>query len=114
MWYLLIKMNFVLWKNPMTEIVLNFEISEPSKVESLSERKSLEQVQQIQTAQAAALEKKHLEKEKWYSVTVQVAVPFFIAGIGTIGAGVVLGNVTVSVTFPTCDSYRHSETDLLH
>lgn len=73
--------------------------TEPSKVESPSERKSIEQIQHIQAAQAAALEKKHLEKEKWYSVTVQVAVPFFIAGLGTIGAGIVLGNVTVSITF---------------
>ncbi|XP_017891664.1 solute carrier family 41 member 1-like isoform X1 [Ceratina calcarata] len=31
--------------------------------------------------------------EKWYQTTLQVAVPFFIAGIGTIGAGLVLDNV---------------------
>ncbi|XP_076282672.1 solute carrier family 41 member 1 isoform X1 [Lasioglossum baleicum] len=31
--------------------------------------------------------------EKWYQTTLQVAVPFFIAGIGTIGAGLVLAEV---------------------
>ncbi|XP_076176836.1 solute carrier family 41 member 1 isoform X2 [Ptiloglossa arizonensis] len=31
--------------------------------------------------------------ERWYHTTVQVAVPFFIAGIGTIGAGLVLAMV---------------------
>ncbi|KAJ8912441.1 hypothetical protein NQ315_006108 [Exocentrus adspersus] len=61
---------------------------EPSKVESLSERKSQEKIQ------ALVNEIKHPEKEKWYSITLQVAVPFFIAGLGTIGAGIVLGNVT--------------------
>lgn len=34
--------------------------------------------------------------ERWYHTTVQVAVPFFIAGIGTIGAGLVLAMVKVS------------------
>ncbi|XP_017777133.1 PREDICTED: solute carrier family 41 member 1-like [Nicrophorus vespilloides] len=34
-----------------------------------------------------------LKKEKWYSVTLQIFIPFMIAGVGTIGAGVVLGNV---------------------
>ncbi|XP_018572011.1 solute carrier family 41 member 1 [Anoplophora glabripennis] len=65
-----------------------YTVYDPSKVESLPERKSIEQIQ------SSTIEKKHLEKEKWYSVTVQVAVPFFIAGLGTIGAGIVLGNVT--------------------
>ncbi|CAL7936723.1 unnamed protein product [Xylocopa violacea] len=32
--------------------------------------------------------------ERWYQTTTQVAVPFFIAGIGTIGAGLVLAKVT--------------------
>ncbi|KOX73659.1 Solute carrier family 41 member 2 [Melipona quadrifasciata] len=31
--------------------------------------------------------------ERWYQTTLQVAVPFFIAGIGTIGAGLVLADV---------------------
>lgn len=38
--------------------------------------------------------------EKWYQTTLQVSVPFFIAGIGTIGAGLVLSTVTVRTT--TC------------
>ncbi|XP_077288365.1 solute carrier family 41 member 2-like [Arctopsyche grandis] len=33
------------------------------------------------------------KEEKWWSTLIQVAVPFFIAGIGTIGAGLVLGHV---------------------
>ncbi|XP_049881868.1 solute carrier family 41 member 1-like isoform X1 [Pectinophora gossypiella] len=32
-------------------------------------------------------------EEKWYHTLMQVAVPFFIAGCGTIGAGLVLGQV---------------------
>lgn len=34
--------------------------------------------------------------EKWWQTTIQISVPFFIAGIGTIGAGVILGRVEVS------------------
>lgn len=34
--------------------------------------------------------------EKWWSTTLQVAVPFFLAGIGTIAAGLTLGVVQVS------------------
>lgn len=37
-------------------------------------------------------------RERWYQTTLQVAVPFFIAGIGTIGAGLVLENVKVCIT----------------
>ncbi|XP_066158399.1 solute carrier family 41 member 1-like isoform X2 [Euwallacea fornicatus] len=33
------------------------------------------------------------KKEKWYSVSIQIFIPFMIAGIGTIGAGIVLGKV---------------------
>ncbi|KAL1493260.1 hypothetical protein ABEB36_011346 [Hypothenemus hampei] len=33
------------------------------------------------------------KKEKWYSVFIQIFIPFMIAGVGTIGAGIVLGNV---------------------
>lgn len=36
-----------------------------------------------------------LKKEKWYSVSIQIFIPFMIAGIGTIGAGLVLGQVEV-------------------
>ncbi|CAK1546826.1 unnamed protein product [Leptosia nina] len=33
------------------------------------------------------------KEERWWNTLVQVAVPFFIAGCGTIGAGLVLGSV---------------------
>lgn len=36
--------------------------------------------------------------EKWYQTILQILVPFLIAGIGTIGAGIVLNNVKVSGT----------------
>ncbi|XP_031846336.2 solute carrier family 41 member 1 [Nomia melanderi] len=39
--------------------------------------------------------------EKWYQTTIQVAVPFFIAGIGTIGAGLVLDEVKDWKVFQT-------------
>lgn len=38
-----------------------------------------------------------LKQEKWYQTTLQVSIPFFLAGIGTIGAGIILGRVEVSV-----------------
>lgn len=34
-----------------------------------------------------------LPKETWYWLSLQVAVPFLIAGVGTIGAGILLGEV---------------------
>lgn len=36
-----------------------------------------------------------LKKEKWYSIAIQIFIPFMIAGMGTIGAGIVLGKVDV-------------------
>lgn len=38
-----------------------------------------------------------LKQEKWWQTTLQVSIPFFLAGIGTIGAGIILGRVEVSV-----------------
>lgn len=35
------------------------------------------------------------KKENWWSVTFQIFIPFMIAGMGTIGAGLVLGSVEV-------------------
>lgn len=35
------------------------------------------------------------KQEEWWRTTIQVSIPFFIAGIGTIGAGVILGRVEV-------------------
>lgn len=40
---------------------------------------------------------KHVIQEKWWQTTLQVSIPFFIAGIGTIGAGIILGRVEVSL-----------------
>lgn len=42
-----------------------------------------------------------VDEEKWYNITLQVFIPFMIAGIGTIGAGIVLGNVEVLLPFKT-------------
>lgn len=41
--------------------------------------------------------KKLVTDEKWYETFFQVAIPFSIAGLGTIGAGIVLDNVQVLV-----------------
>lgn len=38
-----------------------------------------------------------IKEEEWWKTTLQVSIPFFIAGIGTIGAGVILGRVEVSI-----------------
>lgn len=38
-----------------------------------------------------------IKQEKWWQITLQVSIPFFIAGIGTIGAGIILGRVTVNI-----------------
>lgn len=40
-------------------------------------------------------EKKHSD-ERWYVILIQVVFPFFIAGFGMVGAGVVLDIVQVS------------------
>lgn len=37
-----------------------------------------------------------IKTEKWWQTTIQISIPFFIAGIGTIGAGIILGTVEVS------------------
>lgn len=36
-----------------------------------------------------------LKQEEWWHTTLQVSIPFLVAGIGTIGAGIVLGRVEV-------------------
>jgi hypothetical protein len=38
---------------------------------------------------------KIIKDERWWQILIQVSIPFFIAGIGTIAAGVILGNVEV-------------------
>lgn len=44
----------------------------------------------------AALNRPGLRHEPWWHILLQVSIPFFIAGVGTIGAGIVLGRVEVS------------------
>ncbi|XP_022214023.1 solute carrier family 41 member 3 isoform X3 [Drosophila obscura] len=40
-----------------------------------------------------ALNRPGIKQEKWSTILLQVSIPFFLAGIGTIGAGIVLGKV---------------------
>ncbi|XP_052856148.1 solute carrier family 41 member 1 isoform X2 [Drosophila gunungcola] len=40
-----------------------------------------------------ALNRPGIKQEKWTTILLQVSIPFFLAGIGTIGAGIVLGRV---------------------
>jgi len=49
-----------------------------------------------------------IKHEKWWETTIQVAIPFFIAGIGTIGAGIILGRVEVSF-YDAFDSFIHRD-----
>lgn len=35
------------------------------------------------------------KEEAWWQTTIQVSIPFLIAGVGTIGAGIILGIVEV-------------------
>lgn len=43
----------------------------------------------------------NIKQEEWWKTTLQVSIPFFIAGIGTIGAGVILGRVEVCIFLQT-------------
>lgn len=43
-----------------------------------------------------SLNRPGIKQEKWTSILLQVSIPFFLAGIGTIGAGIILGRVEVS------------------
>ncbi|XP_017489061.1 PREDICTED: uncharacterized protein DDB_G0288805-like, partial [Rhagoletis zephyria] len=40
-----------------------------------------------------ALNRPGIKQEKWSSILLQVSIPFFLAGVGTIGAGIILGRV---------------------
>ena len=64
---------------------LTDEISQPlnSKVIPLNERK----------------------KEKWYLKLVQIVIPFFIAGFGMVGAGLLLAVVSVCISHLACFAY---------
>lgn len=36
-----------------------------------------------------------VEREKWWQTLIQVTIPYLIAGVGSIGVGVILGSVKV-------------------
>lgn len=42
-----------------------------------------------------------IRQEKWWYMTLQIAIPFFVAGVGTIGAGIILGHVEVNYILTT-------------
>lgn len=69
-----------------------FILESAAQVESLSGGKSMESIKSTAISDA---EPAPVEEEKWYNITIQVFIPFMIAGVGTIGAGIVLGNVEV-------------------
>lgn len=41
------------------------------------------------------------KEEAWWQTTIQVSIPFLIAGVGTIGAGIILGIVEVCLHINT-------------
>lgn len=45
-----------------------------------------------------------IKQEEWWKTTLQVSIPFLVAGIGTIGAGVILGRVEVSLNLTTFET----------
>lgn len=49
-----------------------------------------------------------IAQEEWWKTTIQVSIPFLIAGIGTIGAGLILERVAVSI-FGTIYLLNHLE-----
>lgn len=55
-------------------------------------------MESIKSTAISDAESPPVEEEKWYNITIQVFIPFMIAGVGTIGAGIVLGNVEVLLT----------------
>lgn len=46
-----------------------------------------------------ALNRPGIKQEKWSSILLQVSIPFLLAGIGTIGAGIILGTVEVRFVY---------------
>ncbi|XP_071438703.1 solute carrier family 41 member 1 [Hetaerina americana] len=68
------------------------EESKKANAQSLSSGGSLVTIASLTTT-TSTLNSTYHSKEKWWSTAMQVAVPFLIAGIGTIGAGIVLGTV---------------------
>ncbi|KAF2885690.1 hypothetical protein ILUMI_20463 [Ignelater luminosus] len=84
---------------------------EEVKVESLHDVKSIDSIESVKSLESAkslnAQTEKNLDclkNEKWYFVALQVAVPFLIAGMGTIGAGLILGMVEEFEVFMKIDA----------
>lgn len=69
-----------------------FLIFQLENVSGFDKQKSIESVLTTSTETEVTV-----KKEKWYSVFIQIFIPFMIAGVGTIGAGIVLGKVQVNV-----------------
>ncbi|KAF5297154.1 hypothetical protein FQR65_LT10053 [Abscondita terminalis] len=79
------------------------------KVESLPELNSINTIESMKSfgsmkSSANDASDDGTQQEKWYVVTLQVVVPFIIAGFGTIGAGLVLGNIEKEEVFTKVDS----------
>jgi len=52
---------------------------------------SIESIESIESAASEKSEPKALPSERWYQTLFQVSIPFLLAGVGTIGAGIILG-----------------------
>lgn len=76
------------------KLYLTVTLIGPVQVESLSGGKSMESVKSIATNSSEI--HPGVDEERWYALTIQIFIPFMIAGVGTIGAGIVLGEVEVS------------------
>lgn len=81
------------------------------KVESLTDINSIDSIESVKSLESIkSTECQDLEKtdyvlqEKWYVLTIQVLIPFLIAGFGTIGAGLILGSVQEEEVFNKIDS----------
>ncbi|KAF5286514.1 hypothetical protein FQA39_LY16290 [Lamprigera yunnana] len=80
---------------------------EDVKVESFPDVNSIDSIESMKSLQSNSQNMDSIDNEvneKWYSVTLQVLVPFMIAGFGTIGAGLVLGSIEKEEIFSKVDS----------
>lgn len=73
--------------------IANEVVVDQGRVESLNIGKSMESVKSMTISDVD--EQSTVAEEKWYTFAIQVFIPFMIAGVGTIGAGIVLGEVEV-------------------
>lgn len=55
---------------------------------------------------SSSKDEQQVKEEKWWQITIQVSIPFLLAGIGTIGAGIILGNVEVKTIFFYGDIFK--------